>query len=55
METFAEPKELVDNPHFQGQRQEMLAGLSDEMIDIPMIEIVKGFNRLPYCFTLQCC
>lgn len=25
------------------------------MIDAPIIEIVNGFNKLPYCFTLQSC
>ena len=55
METFAEPKALADNPYFHDQRLETLSGLNDGMIDTPMIEIVEGFNRLPYCFTLQCC
>ena len=25
------------------------------MIDMPIIELVNGFNKLPYCFTLQSC
>ena len=32
-----------------------MSGLTDGMIDEPIVEIVKGFNRLPYCFTLQSC
>ncbi len=55
METFTEPKELVENLHYQDQRQKSLAGLSDGMIDVPIIELVNVFNKLPYCFTLQSC
>jgi hypothetical protein len=55
METFAKPKEFVENPHFRDQRQRMLASLSDDMLDAPIIDLINGFNRLPYCFTLQCC
>jgi hypothetical protein len=55
LETFTEPKELMENPHYQEQRRESLAGLSDDMIDAPIIDIINGFNRLPYCFTLQSC
>ena len=55
METYTEPKELVENPHFQTQRLKSLDGLTDNMIDGPIIEIVNGFNKLPYCFTLQSC
>ena len=25
------------------------------MIDSPIVDIIKGFNILPCCFTLQCC
>ena len=55
METFTVPKELVDNPHYPDQRQKSLAGLSDETIDGPIIALICAFNRLPYCFTMQCC
>ena len=55
METFTEPKALVENQHYQEQRQKSLAGLHDGMIDKPIIELINGFNKLPYCFTLQCC
>ena len=55
METFTELKELVENPHYQEQRQNSLAGLTDVLIDVPIIELIKGFNKLPYCFTLQSC
>ena len=55
METFTAPKKLVENPLYQDQRQKTLAGLSDDMIDAPILYLIKGFNRLPYCFTLQSC
>ena len=55
METFAEPKELVKNLRYQEQRHESLAGLTDKMIDTPLIKLIKDINNLPYCFTLQCC
>jgi hypothetical protein len=55
LETFTEPKELVENPHYQDQRQRSLARLSDDMIDPPILDLVNGFNKLPYCFTLQSC
>ena len=55
METFAEPKELVENPHYREQRREIPAGLSDDMIDAPIIDLINDFNTLPYCFTMQSC
>ncbi len=55
METFTEPKEIAENPNYQRQRQKNLRNLTDDMIEVPIIEIVKGFNKLPHCFTLQCC
>jgi hypothetical protein len=55
LETFTEPKALVENPHYQDQRQKSLASLHDGMIDKPIIELITAFNKLPYCFTLQCC
>jgi hypothetical protein len=55
LETFTEPKELAENPQYQNQRKRALAGLSDDMIDAPIIDLIKAFNELPYCFTLQSC
>jgi hypothetical protein len=55
LETFTEPKALVENLHYQEQRQKSLAGLHKGMIDQPIIELINAFNKLPYCFTLQCC
>ncbi len=55
METFTEPKELMENPYYQVQRQKSLCDLTDNMIDKPIIDLINGFNRMPYCFTLQSC
>jgi len=55
METFAELKKLSENPHYQLQKQKILNNLKDDMIDLPIAGLINGFNKLPYCFTLQCC
>ncbi len=55
MKTFTELKEFAENPHYQVQRQKSLCGLTDDMIDVPIIVLINGFNKLPYCFTLQSC
>jgi hypothetical protein len=55
LETFTELKALVENPHYPEQRRKSLAGLTDVKIDVPIIELINGFNTLPYCFTLQSC
>lgn len=55
METFTDLKEFVANPHFNEQRQQSLSQLNIEQIDSPIVDVVSGFARLPYCFTLQSC
>lgn len=55
METFTRLKDFVENPHFHVQKKRAISNLSDDMIDVPIVELVTGFNKLPYCFTLQCC
>ncbi len=55
METFGAPRDLVVNHHYSEQRQKCLEGLSLEVIDAPIAGIVKGFNTLPHCFTMQSC
>ena len=55
METFIEPKELTQNPHYEEQRKKSLKAFSDAAIDAPIIEIIKDFNKLPFCFTMQSC
>lgn len=55
METFAAPKEFVDNPRFASQRERALRDLKTAMIDDPLRELVAGFAAMPYCYTLQSC
>jgi hypothetical protein len=55
LKTFVDLRELTENPDYQVQRQKSLANLTDDMIDVPIIGLINGFNKLPYCFTLQSC
>ncbi len=55
METFTELKEFVENPHYQVQKRKNRDALIDGRIDAPIIDLINGFNMLPYCFTLQSC
>lgn len=55
METFTELKGLTENPHYHVQRRKNLNRLNDDMIDKPIVDLINGLNKLPYCFTLQSC
>jgi len=55
VETFTEPKGFVDNPRYVQQRQASLAAMDIGTIDAPIVDIVKSFQALPCCFTLQSC
>jgi len=55
LETYIEPKDMMENPDYERQRQKSLAELADSMIDTPIIGLIKGLNSLTCCFTLQCC
>lgn len=55
METFTDLKDFVDNPHYREQRQKSLRSLDMSTIDAPLMEIIEGFTKLSYCFTLQSC
>ena len=55
METFTQSKNFVVNPSFSEQRLKSLSQLNFTTIDAPIVEIIKGFSKLPYCFTLQSC
>jgi len=46
---------MAENPHYKEQKRKSMAVLTNAMIDVPIIEIINGFNRLPYCFTVQSC
>ena len=55
METYTQPRHLVNNPLYQKQKAESMRSLDMNTIDAPIIDMVKGFVELPYCFTLQSC
>jgi hypothetical protein len=55
METFTPPRAIINNKHFKQNRKEALLTLNIKDIDEPLIDAVKQFNELSYCFTLQCC
>jgi hypothetical protein len=55
METFTELRALTENPCFLEQKKKILESLSDGMIDAPIVGLIRDFNKLPYCFTMQCC
>ncbi|MDY6857665.1 MAG: hypothetical protein SWO11_23795 [Thermodesulfobacteriota bacterium] len=55
METFTELKDFAKNLHYQVQKRKILSDLNDEMIDRPIVDLINGLNKLPYCFTLQSC
>lgn len=55
METFTDLKDFVANPRYGKQRQQSLNRLDIDQIDPPIIDLISGFAKLPYCFTLQSC
>ncbi len=55
METFTDLKDLAENPRYQAQKQRIMFDLNDDMIDMPILNLIREFNKLPYCFTLQSC
>ena len=55
MKTFTELKDFVDNPHFHEQRQTSVNRVDMTTIDLPIVEVIDDFSKLPYCFTLQSC
>ncbi|OQY01813.1 MAG: hypothetical protein B6I26_02280 [Desulfobacteraceae bacterium 4572_130] len=55
METFLKLKKLIKNPLYQAQKQKSMINLNLNIIDAPIIKLIKNFNNLPYCFTLQSC
>jgi hypothetical protein len=55
MKTFTKLKAFVDDPHYYEKREESLCKLQICTIDAPIVEIIKDFAKLPYCFTLQSC
>jgi hypothetical protein len=55
VETFTAPRAFVKNSRYNKQRRESFQKLDLSRIDHPIIDIVHGFSKLQYCFTLQSC
>jgi hypothetical protein len=55
METYTELKNFCENPRFETQRDDSLRTLDFESIDLPIVDLVRGFSTLSCCFTLQSC
>jgi hypothetical protein len=55
METWAQPRKLVDNPGYRDDREQVLAALDLNAVDSPIRGVITAFSKLPYCHTLQCC
>jgi len=55
LETFAEPREFVENAGYIRDREHVMSGFATQSIDAPILDVVLGFAKLPQCFTLQSC
>lgn len=55
LETFAEPREFVENTRYARDRQRILSAFTPQNVDTPILDVVFGFARLSHCFTLQSC
>lgn len=55
METFTDIRPLIADPDYHNRRQAVIKSLDLNELDEPVIELVKDFLTLPYCFTLQSC
>jgi len=55
METFTEPRELVLHDGYASARRAAADAFDLSDVDAPIVDVVKAFGLLPYCFTLQCC
>jgi len=55
LETFTKIKRFKNNPNYDVQRQKSIDALNIGIIDKPIVNLIKWFVKLPYCFTLQSC
>jgi hypothetical protein len=59
METFSRARGFVRHPDFEKERVKSLVSLDAElrngMIDPPLVPLLEGFSKIPYCFTIQSC
>jgi hypothetical protein len=55
METFVEARPFLPDPDFDADRKRALKRLNPAVIDPPIVEIIRAFSQIPWCFTLQSC
>jgi hypothetical protein len=55
VETFAHPREFVEHSCYAEDRKAVMSALDPATIDAPILDVVRGFAKLPHCFTLQSC
>lgn len=55
METFTEPKEMVDDKRFFEKRARALKHLKMSTIDPPIRDIIEALTSIRHCFTVQSC
>ena len=55
METFTKMKEFTEDLNYYEDRQKSISNLKIDSIDKPIIDLIKQFLKLPYCFTIQSC
>ena len=55
METFAQTRPFVHNPRYSDDCKQVKAALDLNAVDAPIRAIITAFNKLHYCYTLQCC
>lgn len=55
METFAPARPFVHNPKYKDDCEQVKAALDLLAVDAPIRAIITAFNKLHYCYTLQCC
>jgi hypothetical protein len=59
VETFSGARDFIRHPSFETEREQSLSSLKAEIrngkIDPPLVSLLEGFSRIPYCFTIQSC
>lgn len=59
METFTPPRPMISSPGFARDREQALDDLVSVIrngeIDPPLLPLIRGFSRVPSCYTLQSC
>jgi hypothetical protein len=55
LETFAEPREIVENPRYERDRRRVMSAFESQSIDSPILDVIQELAGLPHCFTLQSC